>query len=286
LILYKFDIELLAFIILQKNFLQCPVYYYALRVHQRHPSIQIIHSAEPFVSPSVIEGPEEPLPSDVALVLYTSGTTSRPKSVPLTHHNLVTTTKNIVNTYSLTNADRSYLVMPLFHVHGLLAGLLAPLRSGASVVVPERFSASRFWPDFCEHKCTWYSAVPTIHAILLDTPLPEGGLPPVRFIRSCSSSLPPVLMERLEKTFKAPVCEAYAMTEAAHQITSNLIGRRLSNSVGVGIGVEVAIRDVQGNEVEQGERGEVCVRGENVTRGYWNNEKANKESFWDDGWFR
>ncbi|KAF8509125.1 putative fatty acid transporter FAT2 [Hysterangium stoloniferum] len=254
-------------------------------VHGR-PSILIIHPAGPVVSPSAIERHEEPLPSDVALVLHTSGTTSRPKSVPLTHHNLLTTAKNIVGTYALTNADRSYLVMPLFHVHGLLAGLLAPLRSGASVVIPERFSASRFWPDFCTHACTWYTAVPTIHAILLDTPLPKDGPPPIRFIRSCSSSLPPVLMERLEKTFKAPVCEAYAMTEAAHQMTSNMIDRRLPNSVGVGVGVQVAIRDDQGNGVKQGEKGEVCVRGENVTRGYWNNEKANQESFWGDGWFR
>jgi oxalate---CoA ligase len=157
----------------------------------------------------------DPVPSDVALVLHTSGTTSRPKSVPLSHRNLLTTTKNIITTYSLTPADRSYLVMPLFHVHGLLAGLLAPLRSGGSVVIPERFSAGRFWSDFCTHRCTWYTAVPTIHAVVLELPLPKTGVPPIRFIRSCSSSLPPVLMERLEAMLHAPVCEAYAMTEAS-----------------------------------------------------------------------
>lgn len=157
----------------------------------------------------------EPVSSDVALVLHTSGTTSRPKSVPLTHHNLLTTANNIIKTYSLTLADTSYLVMPLFHVHGLLAGLLAPLCAGGSVVIPERFSASRFWSDFTRHKCTWYTAVPTIHAVVLETPLPKEGAPPIRFIRSCSSSLPPVLMERLEATLHAPVCEAYAMTEAS-----------------------------------------------------------------------
>jgi acyl-CoA synthetase (AMP-forming)/AMP-acid ligase II len=176
------------------------------------PSIRTIYPGSS-ASPPAIQSNGVPQSSDVALILHTSGTTSRPKSVPLTHHNLLTTTRNIVNTYALTNRDRSYLVMPLFHVHGLLAGLLAPLRAGGSVVVPERFAASRFWADFAGNKCTWYTAVPTIHAILLDTPLPKGGVPPIRFIRSCSSSLPPVLMERLESTFKTPVCEAYAMTE-------------------------------------------------------------------------
>ncbi|KIJ54974.1 hypothetical protein M422DRAFT_42153 [Sphaerobolus stellatus SS14] len=249
------------------------------------PQIKTIFNG-PHTSPPRAQNNGEPQPDDVALVLHTSGTTSRPKSVPLTHRNLLTTTKNVINTYSFTPADRSYLVMPLFHVHGLLAGLLSPLRSGGSVVVPARFSAGRFWDDFGQHKCTWYTAVPTIHAILLDTPLPKGGLPPIRFIRSCSSSLPPVLMERLEATFKAPVCEAYAMTEAAHQMTSNLIDKRISNTVGTGIGVEVSVRDDQGKEVPHGIRGEICVRGENVTKGYWNNEKANKESFWEGRWFR
>jgi oxalate---CoA ligase len=177
------------------------------------PHLNVIFSSASQPLPVTANG--DPLPSDVALVLHTSGTTSRPKSVPLTHHNLLTTTTNIINTYALTSADRSYLVMPLFHVHGLLAGLLAPLRAGGSVVIPERFSASRFWADFVKYKCTWYTAVPTIHAVLLDTPLPKEGVPPIRFIRSCSSSLPPVLMERLEATFRAPVCEAYAMTEAS-----------------------------------------------------------------------
>ena len=182
-------------------------------VSQGSPKIQVIFPGSAASHPTLSGG--DPVGSDVALVLHTSGTTSRPKSVPLTHHNLLTTTKNIIATYSLTPADRSYLVMPLFHVHGLLAGLLAPLRSGGSVVIPERFSASRFWSDFCQHKCTWYTAVPTIHAVVLELPLPKGGVPPIRFIRSCSSSLPPVLMERLEATLHAPVCEAYAMTEAS-----------------------------------------------------------------------
>jgi oxalate---CoA ligase len=178
----------------------------------------------------------DPSPQDIALVLHTSGTTGRPKSVPLTHHNLVTTTRNVVNTYSLTEKDRSYLVMPLFHVHGLLAGLLSPLRSGGSIVMPERFSAGKFWEDFTTTKCTWYTAgmlknyqelcrplrvkplpftVPTIHTILLNSPRPSP-IPPIRFVRSCSSALPPIIHERLEKTFNAPVLEVGSLCRLIH----------------------------------------------------------------------
>ncbi|KAJ1311410.1 hypothetical protein OPQ81_009900 [Rhizoctonia solani] len=195
---------------------------------------------------------EPPHGDDVALVLHTSGTTGRPKSVPLTHANLLRTTVNIIQTYKLTPQDRSYLVMPLFHVHGLLCGLLSPLASRGSVVIPPKFAASRFWGDFIATKCNWYTAVPTIHQILLSTRLPSP-IPKIRFIRSCSSALAPTTLQRLEKAFGAP--------KSVYEI---IRARRSSG----------------------GEIGEVCVRGANVTKGYWNNEKANKESFWEGRWFR
>lgn len=118
---------------------------------------------------------------------------------------------NIQNTYKLSPSDRTLLVMPLFHVHGLLAGFLAPLKSGGTVIVPPAFSASGFWKDFIKYKANWYTAVPTIHQILLRHEIPNP-LPEIRFIRSCSSPLAPSTFEQLEKTFKAPVLEAYAMT--------------------------------------------------------------------------
>lgn len=227
-------------------------------------------------------------PEDIALVLHTSGTTGRPKAVPLTQRNLTRTMKNIQATYELTSKDRTYLVMPLFHVHGLLAGFLAPLASGGSVIVPNGFSARQFWDDFITHKANWYTAVPTIHQILLKNP-PPHSLPKIRFIRSCSSPLSPKTFHELEKAFNAPVLEAYAMTEAAHQMTSNPLphhGKRQPGSVGIGQGVEVAILDADGKEVPQGSEAEICIRGENVTKGYLNNPKANKESFTKDGFFR
>ncbi|GKT44930.1 putative PH domain-containing protein [Colletotrichum spaethianum] len=220
------------------------------------------------------KGPEKALKAeadDVALVLHTSGTTSRPK----------------VNTYQLTNKDRTMLVMPLFHVHGLLCGLLAPLACGGSMVVPSKFSATEFWEDFIAHKANWYTAVPTIHQILLKNPTPNP-LPNIRFIRSCSSPLSPTVFHQLEETYKAPVLEAYAMTEAAHQMTSNPLppAKRKPGTVGLGQGVDVRILDEAGNELAQGQEGEICIRGENVTKGYLNNESANASSFTKGGFFR
>ncbi|KAI8993288.1 hypothetical protein BDB01DRAFT_318834 [Pilobolus umbonatus] len=225
-----------------------------------------------------------PSPDDIALLLHTSGTTGRPKGVPLTHLNLYTTMRNIIRTYELTSSDRTLLVMPLFHVHGLVCGLLATLLSGGAVVIPTKFSASHFWGDFEDNNCNWYTAVPTIHQILLRKP--PAKTPHLRFIRSCSSSLAPSTLHELEKRFGAPVLEAYAMTEAAHQMTSNPLpshGEHKPGSVGLGQGVEVVILDEDGNPTEVGE---VCIRGKNVTKGYLNNLEATASAFTKDGYFR
>ncbi|KAK9346845.1 hypothetical protein V1522DRAFT_450861 [Lipomyces starkeyi] len=225
---------------------------------------------------------------DVALVLHTSGTTGRPKIVPLTHLNLTTSIRNIIQTYHLTASDTSLLVMPLFHVHGLLCGFLAPFAVSAAVIVPARFSASSFWHDFVEYKATWYTAVPTIHQILLKGAAPEP-LPKIRFIRSCSSALAPSTMRSLEERLHAPVIEAYAMTEASHQMTSNELppGKRKPTSVGKPQGsVSIKILDQDGNEVAVWQEGEICVKGGNVTTGYRNNDAANESSFTKSGYFR
>ncbi len=230
-----------------------------------------------------------PQADDVALVLHTSGTTSRPKQVPLRHRNLVASIDNIAATYSLSPADVALCVMPLFHIHGLMASTLATLRTGGTVVVPARFDPMTFWALAEEHRATWYSAVPTIHQLLLlrnrgQRPAGAAGL---RFIRSSSSALSPETMTQLEQRFGTPVLEAYGMTEAAHQMASNPLppGRRRSGSVGRGTGVEIAIMDPAGEILGLGREGEVVIRGPNVIDGYVNNPQANQESF-SAGWFR
>jgi acyl-CoA synthetase (AMP-forming)/AMP-acid ligase II len=229
-------------------------------------------------------------PSDVALFLHTSGTTSRPKGVPLTQQNLGASVQNIMSVYWLTASDSTVVVLPLFHVHGLLAGLLSPLSAGGSVTLPAngRFSASTFWADMRATNATWYTAVPTVHQILLDryAAKPEQ-LPKLRFIRSCSASLAPAILERLESAFNAPVLEAYAMTEASHLMTSNPLpqdGPHKPGSVGKPVGQELRILDEHGVSQPAGVAGEVCIRGPNVTKGYKHNPTANEAAFLF-GWF-
>lgn len=229
-----------------------------------------------------------PAPEDVALFLHTSGTTSRPKGVPLTHGNLIASLKNISGTYNLSPEDVALVVMPLFHVHGLIGVALSTLTSGGSIVVPSRFSATNFWDIQKSTKATWYSAVPTIHQILLmranDDNAPSESF---RFIRSCSAALAPSVFKELEARFGAPVLEAYGMTEASHQMSSNLLppSAREPGTVGYGTGVDVAIMDDDGNLLASGNHGEIVIKGPNVTHGYNNNPEANAEAF-TNGWFR
>ena len=233
----------------------------------------------------------EAAPGNVALILHTSGSTGRPKRVPLTHTNLSISARNVARHYQLSATDVSLCVMPLFHVHGLVASTLATLATGGTVVVPVKFSPLSFWRIARDHGATWYSAVPTIHQLLLarvtkGEPRPEGAAQ-LRFIRSCSASLAPQVMHDLEEAFGAPVLEAYGMTEAAHQMSSNALppGHRQPGSVGHGTDVQISIMDGGGNHLKPHERGEVVIKGPNVTSGYENNAEANATAF-TDGWFR
>ena len=233
-------------------------------------------------------GPAEP--DDVALVLHTSGTTSRPKIVPLLHRNLCASANNILATLCLTPEDRCLNVMPLFHIHGLMAPVLSSLSIGACVVCTPGFNALKFFAWLDEAEPTWYSAVPTMHQALLaraQRNRDSVGRARLRFIRSASSSLPPQVLAELEETFGAPVVEAYAMTEASHQMTCNQLppGVRKPGTVGCAAGPEVAVMDEVGNLLGVGETGEIVIRGPNVTPGYENNPEANAKAF-TNGWFR
>tara|TARA_Y100001970_G_scaffold224729_1_gene277107 strand:- start:2526 stop:4043 length:1518 start_codon:yes stop_codon:yes gene_type:complete len=230
---------------------------------------------------------------DVALVLHTSGTTSRPKRVPLKHSNLLSSISNIADTYNLNNSDVSLCVMPLFHVHGLVASLLSTLATSGTVVIPSGFNPLRMNQWISDFNVTWYTAVPTMHQTFVNRIKSQSKgkdaqiNSELRFIRSCSSSLAPILMDDLESIFQVPVLEAYGMTEASHQMSSNPLppSDRLPGSVGTPTGIEIAIMDEEGNLLENHELGEVVIKGKNVIDAYEDNPEANSTAF-TNGWFR
>ena len=227
---------------------------------------------------------------DEALVLHTSGTTARPKMVPLTHANLTASAASIAGSLGLDSSDRCLNVMPLFHIHGLVGAMLATIASGGSIVCTPGFEAPRFL-DWCEEfAATWYTAVPTVHqGVLARADQKDAAVAnlKLRFIRSCSAALAPQLMAEMEQTFRVPVVEAYGMTEASHQISTNPLPPRARKpgSVGLPAGAEIAVMDERGNLLATGEIGEIVLRGPGVTAGYAQNPEANGTSF-TDGWFR
>ncbi len=229
---------------------------------------------------------------DIALLMFTGGTTGLPKLVPLTHHNIVASIENISSGYALSPSDATLLVMPLFHGHGLIGGLLSTLASGGSAYVPSTgaFSAHLFWPDVVRLGVTWYTAVPTIHRILLNRAsheYPKSSPVPLRFIRSCSAPLDEELAAATTATFGAPMISAYGMTETSHQLSSTPLPVNGINtsSVGLATGLDIRIVDESGRDVPSGGLGEIWVRGARVTPGYLDNPEANSVSF-VDGWFR
>jgi len=229
-------------------------------------------------------------PDDVSMVLHTSGTTSRPKIVPLRQSNLAASAHHIRATLRFTPADRGLNIMPLFHIHGLIAGVLAPLAAGSQVFCTPGFNALKFFAWMDEARPTWYTAVPTMHQAIIARAGKNAEViarHPLRFMRSSSSSMPPQVIRELEATFHAPLVEAYGMTEATHQMASNPLPPRARKpgSVGLAAGPEIAIMDEAGQLLASGQTGEVVIRGPNVTAGYENNRKANAEAF-TNGWFR
>ncbi|MHB1930697.1 MAG: AMP-binding protein, partial [Acidimicrobiales bacterium] len=226
-----------------------------------------------------------PSGGDQALVLHTSGTTSRPKIVPLRQRHLAASARNIAFALRLGAGDRSLNVMPLFHIHGIMAGMLAPLSAGGAVVAAPGFDAFKFGRWLDELRPTYYSAVPTMHHLVLARTRPRPTT--LRFVRSSSSALPRAVFDGLSSLFRVPVIEAYGMTEATHQMTVNPLppGRVEPGSVGLPAGIEVAIADRANNLLRRRQTGEVVIRGATVVDGYENNPEANEAAFFD-GWFR
>jgi acyl-CoA synthetase (AMP-forming)/AMP-acid ligase II len=226
---------------------------------------------------------------DVALVLHTSGTTARPKIVPLTHGNVTASARHIGATLALSPADCCLNIMPLFHIHGLIAAVLSSLGAGGAVCCTPGFDALKFFRWLDEERPTWYTAVPTMHQAILARAERNAEIiarAPLRLLRSSSASLPGPVMRALEETFRAPLVESYGMTEASHQMASNpLAGPRKPGLVGLPAGPEIAIMDDDGTIMPKGGIGEVVIRGPNVTKGYEANPDANAKAF-TNGWFR
>jgi len=248
-----------------------------------------LHEREPAGAPAAaLPGFAEP--DDVSMVLHTSGTTSRPKIVPLSQRNLCASAHSIRQSLQFQATDCGLNIMPLFHIHGLIAGVLAPLSAGSQVFCTPGFNALKFFAWMDEAAPSWYTAVPTMHQAILSRAGKNTDIiarHPLRFMRSSSSSMPPQVIAELEQVFGAPLIEAYGMTEATHQMCSNPLppAVRKPGTVGRAAGPEVAIMGAGGALLAAGETGEIVIRGANVTQGYQSNPAANAEAF-SAGWFR
>lgn len=262
-----------------------------VRIVELHPgeaagafTLTAAGAAPPAAAPTYAE------PDDVSMLLHTSGTTSRPKIVPLSQRNLAASAQHIARTLAFGPTDCGLNIMPLFHIHGLIAGVLAPLAAGSRVFCTPGFNALKFFGWMDEAAPTWVTAVPTMHQAILTRAGKNRDViarHPLRFMRSSSSAIPPQVIRELEEVFGAPLVEAYGMTEATHQMASNPLppALRKPGTVGRAAGPEIAIMAGDGSLLARGATGEIVIRGPNVTAGYEANPKANAEAF-VDGWFR
>lgn len=250
---------------------------------------------QPVTEPGPVTNAPEGLHGDDAMIMFTGGTTGLPKMVPWTHHNIASSVRAIIAGYQLGPQDATVAVMPLYHGHGLIAALLSTLASGGTVLLPARgrFSAHTFWDDIDTVGATWYTAVPTIHQILLEraaTAPAETGKAALRFIRSCSAPLTPEVAAALQAEFSAPVLCAFGMTEATHQVASTGIDQEINPAVSTGLvgrstGPQIRIAGNDGQPVAPGVVGEVWLRGTTVVRGYLGDPKITAANF-TDGWLR
>ena len=234
-----------------------------------------------------------PEPQDDALLIYTSGTTGRPKGVIHSHASLLAGGANTAAAHHLTLEDRALCVLPLCHINGQVVTVMAPLISGSSVVMPSRFRVSKFWDWVSRHRCSWFSAVPTIISYLLGAEeavaQPEKAtLSHVRFGRSASAALPPAVHTAFVERFGIPLVETMGITETAAPILSNPLNPKAHRigSPGKSCGNEVRIADEHNAQLEPGREGEIQIRGHNVMKGYLKDAEKTDEAFTSDGWYR
>ena len=229
-------------------------------------------------------------PDDEAELLYTTGTTGRPKGVLLTHCNVLNEAQFIIDGHGLTEDDRCLCLLPFFHINAEIVNMVAGLLAGSSIILPRRFSAAAFWPALARYEATWFNAVPTIYSILLNRPQEEAenlDLSKVRFGRSASAALPVSVLQNFRDRFHIGIIETYGITETASQVTTNPkeTGKRKAGCVGRAQGCQVKIIDKEGQELPPGQEGEIMIKGRNVMKGYYKNPEATAEALTPDGWF-
>ncbi|MDH3631085.1 MAG: AMP-binding protein [Gammaproteobacteria bacterium] len=244
-------------------------------------------------SESPVASPAPPTADDIALLLYTSGSTGLPKGAMLSHRAVTSGGRNVTEGHQLKADDRALCVLPVYHINGAMVTVMAPLYSGGSVVVPKRFSATDYWRLVAENHCTWSSIVPTIIKYLLDRaaqePFDFGNderLAALRFVRSASAPLAAVTLEQWEQVFKIPMIETLGLTETAGTVASNPLppAARKPGSVGLPYGNDIIIVDDKGDECPPQVVGEIIIRGSNLLELYYKNPQATHESI-RDGWF-
>jgi acyl-CoA synthetase (AMP-forming)/AMP-acid ligase II len=240
------------------------------------------------------EAPAAPAPraTDMALLMYTSGTTGRPKGVMLTHANLVANARSIAREHALGPDDRVLAVLPLYHINAFAVTMLAPLASGGSLAMPPRFSAARFWAQAAERQCTWLNVVPTIISYLLEAAAAAAEAVPVprrlRLCRSASAALPPEHLLAFERRFGIGVIETMGLTETVAPCFSNPLepSARKVGAVGRASGCEARVVDAALTPLPDGSTGEIVIRGPQVMAGYYKQPEATAAAFTPDGWLR
>ena len=253
-------------------------------------SKNFIFSIKKTLKKKKVKSESSPTPNDIALVLHTSGTTSRPKMVPLSHKNLLKSCENITKALKIKETDKNIILMPSFHIHGIVASILAPLYKGSKVVALPKFNVLSFYNFLDKHNPTWFTAVPTMLQSIVDRSKNNKEIikrNKLRFIRSSSASLPAPTLSGIENIFNVPVIESYGMTEASHQMTTNLLppNKRKIGSVGVPIGLSIRIVSSEFKTLNANQIGEVVIKGQNVISKYIADREVNANSFYK-GWFK
>jgi long-chain acyl-CoA synthetase len=246
-------------------------------------------AALPHITQAATSNIASPDSDDIALLMYTSGTTGLPKGVMLTHGNLFANAQSISAEHALTAADRVLAVLPLYHINAFSITMLATLAHGGSLVMPSKFSAAQFWQQAIDRECTWINVVPTMISYLLEGELPaRADTQRIRFCRSASAPLAPEQLTQFEQKFGISIIETMGLTETAAPSFSNPLTRseRKLGAVGKASGCEARVIDANLVPIPDGQTGEVAIRGPHVMRGYYKNAAATQAAFTPDGWLR